>query len=131
LKGYFTTYPAKAAGFFADGMQQVIQTMDTVENNYPAVTFSDSVAWPYIYVLFFTRYDPQALHINPPERGEEMFAPVTRMGKYSVVHDIEQAYRESERGLFIGPASMLPDVPALAIIRRPANGTPMCKIVGK
>jgi hypothetical protein len=131
LNRYFTVYPAKVAGRFEDGMQQVIQTMQTLEGSYPVVTFSDRVAWPYIYVLFFTHYDPQALHANPPVRGDEMFAPVTRMGQYRVTSDIEQAYRASERGLFIGPAGMLPDVPALAIIRRPANGTPFCKMVGK
>jgi len=131
LGQYASAYPAQVAGRFEDGMHDVIRTMQTVEGDYPAVTLSDRVPWPYIYVLFFKRYDPRALHADPPERGPELFAPVTRLGKYRVARDIEQAYAESERGLFIGRADMLADVPALAVVPRPVNGRPFCKLVGK
>lgn len=131
LDQYATVYPAQAAGRFEDGMQEVIRTMQAYEAGYPVVMFSDRVPWPYIYVLFFERYDPRALQADLPERGPELFAPVTRLGKYRVVHDIERTYAESERGLFIGRADMLADMPTLAVVPRPANGRPFCKLVGK
>jgi len=130
LYGYATTYPRQVAGRFNDGMEQIVKQVQVLESNYPIVVFSDYFSWPYIYVLFFTRYDPAALHADPFEQGDELFAPVTRMGKYHV-RDIEQAYEEFEHGLFISPAWKLVDAPTLMIVHRPADGKPIFRLVAK
>jgi 4-amino-4-deoxy-L-arabinose transferase-like glycosyltransferase len=132
LHQYFFEYAAQVAPRFDDGMQTVIETMDRLDDDsVPLVVFSSRVSWPYIYVLFFTRYDPVQLHADLPVRSTALFAPVTKMGKYIVVDDLEEAYAMVEHGLFIGPLDSLPNVPETAIIRRPANGEPFCKIVSK
>jgi hypothetical protein len=131
LDQYFTNYAPQVSGRFEDGMQQVIETMQAVEADYPEVVFSDRISWPYVYVLFFTRYDPWQLQANPPERSTELFAPVTRMGKYRVSANIDQTYLEVAHGLFIVSLDQLPEAQTLAIIQRPSNGEPFCKLVVK
>jgi 4-amino-4-deoxy-L-arabinose transferase-like glycosyltransferase len=128
---YFTGYAPQVAHRFDDGMQAVIETMVALDDAAPVVIFSNRISWPYIYVLFFTRYDPAQLHRDPPLRTGELFAPVTKMGKYVVVGDLEQAYHEAERGLFIGPLDSLQGIPEAALISRPANGEAFCRIVRK
>ncbi len=130
LYGYVTTYPRQVAGRFNDGMEQIVNQVQTLENGYPVVVFSDYFSWPYIYVLFFTRYDPAALHTDPFVQGKELFAPVTRVGKYHI-QDVEQAYAELEHGLFISPAWKLVDSPTITIVRRPADHKPIFRILAK
>jgi 4-amino-4-deoxy-L-arabinose transferase-like glycosyltransferase len=130
LRGYATLYPRQVAGRFNDGMELVVKQVQTLEKDYPTVVYSDYFSWPYIYVLFFTRYDPAALHADPFAQGNELFAPVTQMGKYAIC-DVEQAYAEMEHGLFIAPAWKLVDAPTLAILHRPADGKPIFRLVAK
>jgi 4-amino-4-deoxy-L-arabinose transferase-like glycosyltransferase len=128
---YFFDYAPKVAHRFDDGMQAVIEKMAAMDNDLPSVVFSNSVSWPYIYVLFFTQYDPVQLHKDPPIRTEALFAPVTRMGKYTMVDDLEQAYADTDHGLFIGPPHALPGVSEAVLIRRPVNDEVSWKIVRK
>ncbi|OQY19526.1 MAG: hypothetical protein B6I35_11565 [Anaerolineaceae bacterium 4572_32.2] len=129
LRYYFTGYPAKVALRFDDGMPQAAQAMDVYDDDYDFVGFTDQASWPYLHILFFTRYDPRLLQLDLPARGPEMFAPVTRVGKYHI-GDVERMYHEMEHGLFVMPEWMLPGVEPLAITCR-SNGAPAFKIVGK
>ena len=130
LRQYVQVYPPQVASRFEDGLQQLVETMYVVEKNYPVVVVSDKINSPYIYILFFTRYDPVRLHADPPVRGQELFAPVTRVGHY-IFGDVEQEYAEREHGLFLCRAWVLYDVPELAVIRRPSDRKPMFRLAIK
>lgn len=129
LEYYFTRYPAEVALRFDDGMRQVVEEMDKWDDGYDFVGFTDQASWPYLYILFFTRYDPHLLQADLPVRDPELFAPVTRVGKYHI-GDVERMYREIGHGLFVMPEWMLPGVQPLAVTYR-SNGTAAFKIVEK
>jgi len=129
LKYYFTTYPADVALRFDDGMRQVVEEMDIWDDDYEFVAFTDQASWPYLHILFFTRYDPHSLQADLPVRGPELFAPVSRVGKYHI-GDVEKMYSEVEHGLFIMPAWMMPGVEPVAVTCR-SDGSPAFKIIKK
>jgi 4-amino-4-deoxy-L-arabinose transferase-like glycosyltransferase len=129
LNYYFTQYPREVALRFDDGMRQAVEAMDAWDDDYDTVVFTDQASWPYLHILFFTAYDPHLLQQDLPVRSKELFAPVTRVGKYHV-GDVERLYRELDHGLFVMPAWMLPGVEPLAVTDR-SDGTPAFKIVGK
>jgi len=126
---YFTRYPSDVALRFDDGVRQAVQEMDKWDDLFDFVGFTDQASWPYLHILFFTRYDPHLLQTDLPVRGPELFAPVTRVGKYRI-GDVERMYHEREHGLFIMPIWMLPGVEPLAVTYR-SNGEPAFKIVVK
>jgi len=129
LQSYFTEYPYTVLARFDDGMRQAVEALDQWDEGYAIVVFTDQASWPYLHILFFTRYDPHLLQSDLPVRGDELFAPVTRVGKYHI-GDVERMYRELEHGLFVMPEWMLLGVEPLAVSYR-SDGTTAFKIVGK
>jgi hypothetical protein len=128
---YYTAYPTLVAGRFGDGTKEMINIMDRYDDHYSTVYITDRMGWSYIYVAFFTKYDPKKFISDPPVRSNELFAPVTRLGKFHVVSDIEQVYHSTDEGLFIGKQNSFPDVTPLAVVHRPTDGRPRYKIVSK
>lgn len=130
LHTYFVEYPDTVLARFDDGMREVVQAMDALDDNYETVVFTDQASWPYLHILFFSRYDPHKLQADLPEREPQLFAPVTRLGKY-YIGDVKAAYKTQEHGLFIMPASMLPEVEPMVVTTYNSNGRDAFKIVAK
>ena len=131
LYKYYTVYPSLAAGRFEDGIKEMITEMDKYDDQHSTVYFTDRIGWPYIYVAFFTKYDPEKFLAAPPVRSDQLFAPVERLGNYHVVPNIEEVYSSTGSGLFIGEPDSFPDVTPLTVIHRPTDGKPRYKIVSK
>lgn len=129
LHRYFTAYPGTVLARFDDGMPQAVRALDALDDGYETVVFTDMASWPYLHILFFTRYDPRLLQTNLPAREAALFAPVTRVGKYHI-GDVQAAYEQLDHGLFVMPAWMLPGVEPLAVTTF-STGEPAFKIVGK
>lgn len=129
LHRYFTVYPGAVLARFDDGMPQAVRTLDALDDDYDTVVFTDMASWPYLHILFFTRYDPRLLQTDLPVREAALFAPVTRVGKYHI-GDVQAAYEQLGHGLFVMPAWMLPGVEPLAVTTY-STGEPAFKIVEK
>ncbi len=129
LHRYFTAYSGSVLARFDDGMPQAVRAMDAFDDDYEIVVFTDQASWPYLHILFFTRYDPHLLQTDLPVREPTLFAPVTRVGKYHI-GDVQAAYEQMAHGLFVMPAWMLPGVEPLAVTTY-STGEPAFKIVGK
>lgn len=127
---YFTRYPNEAAPRFNSEMREVVVEMDRVDDEYETVYFTCYASWPYLYILFYTRYDPALLQRDPPVRGEELFAPVSRVGKYHITCTIEDLWNSGQPGLFVVRVDELPDTQPLAITPG-TDGQPLFKIVGR
>lgn len=126
---YFTAYPGTVLARFDDGMPQAVRAMDALDDDYETVVFTHHASWPYLHILFFTRYDPHLLQTDLPVREPMLFAPVTRVGKYHI-GDVQAAYEQLPHGLFVMPAWMLPGVEPLAVTTY-STGEPAFKLVGK
>ena len=127
---YFTDYPGEYGYLFNVGLKNAAVAMDKVDDEYENVYISCKAYWPYLYVLFFTRYDPHLLQTDLPVRGEELFAPVSRVGKYHNVCNTEELWAQGEEGLFIVPMDELAGAEPLVVV--PGwNGQPEYKLVGR
>lgn len=127
---YFTQFPRDLPDHLYDvGIAEAIVEMDRLDDGYGAVYFNCFAnAFPYIDVLFYTRYDPHLLQADLPVWEEGL--SVRRVGKYYFVCDTEAMWSSGLPGLYIVPDDELPDVPPLAMTTY-AGGSPRFRIVGR
>lgn len=130
FKLYFTEYPSKVAHRLSVEMRDLAMAVGSLSNAYDNVYITCYSTWPYLYLLFFTRYDPHLLQADLPVRGNELFAPVSRLGKYRMICDISELWGSGERGLFVVPLDHLPDEQPLTVVCGP-SGKPCYKILAR
>lgn len=58
LDSYFIHLPIHNSEAWSYGYKQVVETVTPIESNYKTVRVQQSFAQPYIYFLFYQRYDP-------------------------------------------------------------------------
>ncbi len=124
---YFTEYPSRVAPRFSPEMRNLAIAVDQLDEMYTEVYVPCDLTWPYLYLLFFTRYDPHLLQADLPVRGPDLFAPVYRLGKYHIVCNIHEIWNTG-RGLFVVPLNDFPYEQPLRIIYGP-YGEPFYKIL--
>ena len=60
LDSYFIHQPIHNAKYWNWGYKQIIKTLLPIQDNYKIVYFQQGYDQPYIYYLFYSRYDPKA-----------------------------------------------------------------------
>jgi len=60
LDEYFIHQPKHNSQYWAYGYKQVVQTVSAIQSNYKTIKIQQSFNQPYIYFLFFEKYDPSA-----------------------------------------------------------------------
>lgn len=55
---YFIHLPRHSSKLWEYGYKQIVETVTPIQNNYKKVVVQQSFAQPYIYFLFFSKYDP-------------------------------------------------------------------------
>ena len=58
LDAYFVHLPAHDSVYWNYGYKQVVETVTPIKKNYKFIKVQQSFAQPYIYFLFYQRYDP-------------------------------------------------------------------------
>lgn len=58
LDAYFIHVPAHGSEYWQYGYKQMVEVITPIQKNYKAVYIEQSFAQPYIYFLFFQKYDP-------------------------------------------------------------------------
>lgn len=58
LDSYFIHLPKHGSEYWQYGNKQVVEAVTPIENNYKRVEVQQSFAQPYIYFLFYQKYDP-------------------------------------------------------------------------
>lgn len=59
LDSYFVHLPYHNAKYWEYGMKEIVQTVAPIRYNYSQVIIQQSYAQPYIYFLFYEKYDPK------------------------------------------------------------------------
>lgn len=76
LDSYFVHLPKHDSEFWQYGYKQIVETVTPIEKNYKAVKVQQSFAQPYIYFLFFQKYDPakyqRAANLVPSENKNDV-----------------------------------------------------------
>lgn len=58
IDSYFIHLPKQNSKLWEYGYKQIVETVTPIQNDYKKVVVQQSFAQPYIYFLFFTKYDP-------------------------------------------------------------------------
>jgi len=121
---YFVHYPRLYSGEWGYGYEESIAYARSVAPNYKFIYITQSLGRPYIYSLFFTKYDPRLFRaesiINRDVFG---FVHVDGYGKYRFVRELVQ--KSTSKTLFIDAPL---DVPSSANILKKfylLNGKPV------
>ncbi len=78
LDAYFIHVPAHNSNYWRYGYKEAINYIEPLESKYKAVVFEQSYNQPYIYFLFYRKYDPakfqqQANLVNSEYKGDVGF----------------------------------------------------------
>lgn len=58
LDAYFVHLPKNDSKYWEYGYKQIVETVTPIQNNYETVKVQQSYAQPYIFFLFYQKYDP-------------------------------------------------------------------------
>lgn len=64
LDSYFVHLPAHQSKYWEYGYKQIVQSVSEIQNNYKEIKVQQSYAQPYIYFLFYQKYDPSKYQKN-------------------------------------------------------------------
>ncbi len=67
---YYSHYPKLRARDWQDGYFQMVQFVDPQKDNYTQIAVSNYFGQPYIFVLFFSKYDPRTYQTKGLEKYE-------------------------------------------------------------
>lgn len=80
---YFTHYPKTFSREWQYGYKETIQYIKEVEANYDRIYFTDALGRPYIYILFYEKYDPLEFRKEAIIKREALgFVHIESFGKY-------------------------------------------------
>ncbi len=90
----FEHYPKKFASDWQSGNREMVLTVDKIANNYPKIYVTNTVGVPYIYFLFYSKFDPKTY--------QKSGSP-SAFGKYEFVPPSSKTY-EKKNALYVAPA---------------------------
>lgn len=83
LHGYYKHYPREYSSEWQYGYKEAINYIKSVKNDYDKIYFTDVLGRPYVYFLFYTKYDPNKFRNNSHvERDVFGFVTVNSFDKY-------------------------------------------------
>ena len=86
LHNYYSHYAAKYSGEWQYGYREAIQAAQTIDSKYDTMYLSSTIGRPYMYTLFYTRYDPNAfMRTKDSSFDTAGFYHVNGFGKYRFV----------------------------------------------
>lgn len=68
---YYKHYPRLKAADWNGGHQEMVKYVDSIKDNYEVVAISNYYGHPYIFILFYSKYDPAAYH--PQSQNKNKF----------------------------------------------------------
>jgi 4-amino-4-deoxy-L-arabinose transferase-like glycosyltransferase len=91
LVKYYTVYPKLHENYYVYqyGMKEVVEYIETHQVEYESVYMSRDVNQPFIYILFYTRYDPVRWHAIEKIRNMKEWGAVFEFDKYKFVLNID------------------------------------------
>lgn len=108
LHGYYLHYPREQSGEWQYGYKESLNYVKENEHKYDKIYFTNLLGRPYIYTLFYTKYDPRKFRRQADiSRDGFGFVHVTKFGKYNFPEDIPSSDVKGKT-LFINGAERVP-----------------------
>lgn len=122
LHGYYTHYPREYSGEWQYGYKESINYIESVKNDYNKIYFTDVLGRPYIYLLFYTKYDPTKFRENSNIKRDVFgFVHVNSFDRYIFDKTIAKNNKK-EKILYIDKKSALPEGASVKKTFRLLNG---------
>ena len=115
IHNYFFHYAREFSGEWQYGYKEAVHFTESVKSNYQNIFFTEKMGRPYIYVLFYGKYDPKVFRKNAIVEREALgFVTVKKFDKYTFTKDPGQYANEKGKNLFVDVPS---NIPADAIVK--------------
>ena len=102
IHNYFFHYAREFSGEWQYGYKEVVHFTESVKGNYQNIFFTEKMGRPYIYVLFYGKYDPKVFRKNAIVEREALgFVAVKKFDKYIFTKDPGQYANEKGKNLFV------------------------------
>lgn len=107
LRKYYFVYPKKSFmyDYYQYGMKEVGEFLKENESKYDKVYFPSYLNQPFVYVLFYTQYEPKRYHEAEKVIHYNYFGEVQQFDKYYFVERKEIPLDKNENALYITDAS--------------------------
>lgn len=89
----FVVYPKKFAADWQDGNREMVNYVRTISSKYKNVYITNTAGVPYIYLLFYTKYDPAAY---------QKFGSPKGFANYQIVDTNAKIYNQKD-ALYVAP----------------------------
>lgn len=103
---YFVHYPKVYAGEWQYGYKEAINFSESQKSKYKKIFITEDLGRPYIYVLFYGKYDPSTLKKAEITREALGFVHVNKFDKYNFAKELP--YGEDDV-LYISSPHKVPD----------------------
>ncbi len=102
MHNYFFHYAREFSGEWQYGYKEVVHFTESVKGNYQNIFFTEKMGRPYIYVLFYGKYDPKVFRKNAIIEREALgFVAVKKFDKYTFTKDPSKYANEKGKNLFV------------------------------
>ncbi len=86
---YTVSYPREYSGEWQYGYKDAISYVDSVKNSYDKIVMTEGLGRPYIYFLFYEKYDPKLFRQNAKIEREVLgFVHVNSFDKFIFTKDV-------------------------------------------
>ncbi len=86
---YFSHYPKEFSGEWQYGYKEAVNYVNQVQAGYDKIVFTESLGRPYIYTLFYSKYDPVKFRKEAIIEREALgFVHVRKYGKFIFAKDV-------------------------------------------
>ena len=111
LDSYFVHVSAHNSKLWSYGYSQVVETITPIQGNYKKIVVQQSFAQPYIFFLFFQKYDPSKYQKNTSFVNSEYIGDVGYITKLDNIEfgPIDWSINRGDRGtLFVADTLRIP-----------------------
>ncbi|MDO8341143.1 MAG: glycosyltransferase family 39 protein [Candidatus Woesebacteria bacterium] len=111
LDSYFVHVPTHNSKLWSYGYKQVVETVTPIQGNYKKIVVQQSFAQPYIFFLFFQKYDPFKYQKNTSFVNSEYIGDVGYITKLDNIEfgPIDWSVNRGDRGtLFVADTLRIP-----------------------
>jgi 4-amino-4-deoxy-L-arabinose transferase-like glycosyltransferase len=108
LHDYYNHYPKRFSAEWQYGYKEAITYVARIEKSYDAVYFSEDMGRPYIYFLFYNKFNPVVFRNDAVvERDIFGFVHVAQIGKYHFVTGFPQD--KGKKNLYVAYVNKIED----------------------
>lgn len=107
LHNYYSHYAKEFSGDWQYGYREALRYIANIEDNYQRIYITDTIGRPYMYTLFYMRYDPgKYLSERKSYVDASGFYHVDSFGKFSFVKGSSTQYKSGN--LYVMPSGSAP-----------------------